>query len=277
MDTNCLLGLAEAYADHEGIAETTAAKRAAGNALVFRRLSDGANITIRRAARIIQWFSDHWPAGLPWPQDIPRPPPSPDSPAALADAERLENLNNGGNYSDSGTLDDRGQLADPKALAESLAPLVNDAFIAAYLDTYYQVVRQYRDGARPAGAGRAGRGGGCPLCASRRCPPGCSARGGPLAGGEVVAAARLEKSARLQRVRNLLGDGREHSTLDIVRGARVCAVNSIVHELRCNGLEIDCRIVIDPADGARTWLYRMLPASSPNSFRRPAGNRRGDA
>ena len=92
-----------------------------------------------------------------------------------------------------------------------------------------------------------------------------------------MAAARIETSARLQRVRDLLGDGREHSTLDIVRGARVCAVNSIIHELRCNGMLIDCRIITNPADGARTWLYRMLPASSPNSSRRPAGNRRGDA
>ena len=31
-----------------------------------------------------------------------------------------------------------------------------------------------------------------------------------------MAAARIETSARLQRVRDLLGDGREHSTLDIV-------------------------------------------------------------
>ena len=27
-------------------------------------------------ARALQWFSDHWPLGLPWPADIPRPEPS---------------------------------------------------------------------------------------------------------------------------------------------------------------------------------------------------------
>lgn len=25
--------------------------------------------------RIVQWFSDHWPADLEWPSDIPRPAP----------------------------------------------------------------------------------------------------------------------------------------------------------------------------------------------------------
>lgn len=46
--------------------------------------------------------------------------------------------------------------------------------------------------------------------------------------------ARIEKSPRLQRVAALLQDGRWHSTLDIVIGAGVCAVNSCVAELRAN-------------------------------------------
>ena len=53
-------------------------------------------------------------------------------------------------------------------------------------------------------------------------------------------AARIEDSPRLQRVAALLADGAEHSTLDIVAGAGVCAVNSIVAELRENGLQIAC-------------------------------------
>ena len=84
---------------------------------------------------------------LPWPADIPRPEPAPDSPAAQAEAERLDNLNNSPGYSDSPfALDDRGRLADPRALAAHLAPLDSDDWIAAYLDSYYQVVRQYADG-----------------------------------------------------------------------------------------------------------------------------------
>jgi biotin operon repressor len=64
-------------------------------------------------------------------------------------------------------------------------------------------------------------------------------------------AARLEKSARLQRVAALLSDGREYSTLDIVIGASVCAVNSCIAELRENGFRIACRRVGD------VWYYRM--------------------
>lgn len=64
-------------------------------------------------------------------------------------------------------------------------------------------------------------------------------------------AARLARSPRLRRVLALLSDGREHSTLEIVTGAKVCAVNSIIAELRVNGAEINCRRVGD------VWLYRM--------------------
>jgi uncharacterized protein YerC len=66
-----------------------------------------------------------------------------------------------------------------------------------------------------------------------------------------VKAARLETSPRLQRVATLLADGREYSTLDIVIGASVCAVNSCIAELRANGYAIACRRVGD------VWFYRM--------------------
>jgi len=67
----------------------------------------------------------------------------------------------------------------------------------------------------------------------------------------MMNAARLENSPRLQRVAALLADGREYSTLDIVIGAGVCAVNSCVAELRANGFAIACR-----REGDR-WLYRV--------------------
>ena len=54
-------------------------------------------------------------------------------------------------------------------------------------------------------------------------------------------AARLSRSARLRRVQELLRDGRERSTRDIVRAAHVCAVNSCIAELRGNGAVIEGR------------------------------------
>ena len=70
-------------------------------------------------------------------------------------------------------------------------------------------------------------------------------------------AARLDRSERLQRVHGLLADGIERTTLEIVNAAKVCAVNSIVAELRWNGLYIECRRGRDPVTGRPVWLYRM--------------------
>jgi hypothetical protein len=63
--------------------------------------------------------------------------------------------------------------------------------------------------------------------------------------------ARLAHSPRQQRVLRVLSDGREHSTQAIIREARVCAVNSIVAELRCNGIPVCCR------QERRVWYYRL--------------------
>ena len=79
-------------------------------------------------------------------------------------------------------------------------------------------------------------------------------------------AARLDHSPRLQRVHALLSDGVERSTLEIVTGAQVCAVNSCVAELRANGFYIECRQTRDSETGRMIWLYRMPFAGglSPN-------------
>lgn len=64
-------------------------------------------------------------------------------------------------------------------------------------------------------------------------------------------AAKLSKSARLQRVAAILQDGAEHSTMEIIERAHVCAVNSIVAELRANGRTIHCQ------RRGNAWFYRM--------------------
>ena len=69
-------------------------------------------------------------------------------------------------------------------------------------------------------------------------------------------AASLERSPRLRRALELLSDGRERSTLEIIAGARVCAVNSVIAELRQGGLNIFCRQDRETS-GERVWLYRL--------------------
>ncbi|MCX8016637.1 MAG: hypothetical protein N2690_01850 [Rhodocyclaceae bacterium] len=71
-----------------------------------------------------------------------------------------------------------------------------------------------------------------------------------------MRAARLERSARLQRVAELLADGRWYSTLDIIVGAGVCAVNSCIAELRQNGIPIECRRV-----ARERFEYRRMDVS----------------
>ena len=70
-------------------------------------------------------------------------------------------------------------------------------------------------------------------------------------------AADLQNSDRLQRVLAFLRDGAEHSTLAIITGAQVCAVNSCVAELRVHGYSITCRQQADPITGNRIWLYQL--------------------
>jgi hypothetical protein len=64
-------------------------------------------------------------------------------------------------------------------------------------------------------------------------------------------AASIDKSERLGRVLDLLSEGGEFSTLDIIKQANVCAVNSIVAELRQNGFGIECQRRGDK------WFYRL--------------------
>lgn len=64
-------------------------------------------------------------------------------------------------------------------------------------------------------------------------------------------SAILSKSQRLQRVLKVLSDTKPHTTREIIRKASVCAVNSIVAELRCNGYKIECQ-----RNGGK-WFYWM--------------------
>lgn len=64
-------------------------------------------------------------------------------------------------------------------------------------------------------------------------------------------AADANKSKRLLRVLGVLSDGREHSTLDLLTNAQVCAVNSCVAELREANHDIRCQ------RRGGVWFYRL--------------------
>ena len=66
-------------------------------------------------------------------------------------------------------------------------------------------------------------------------------------------AAKLDNSARLQRVLSLLLDLEPHTTRDIMRRAYCCAVNSCISELRANGYDIACKQV-----GRGRYEYRLV-------------------
>ena len=82
-----ILRLSEIYGAARRLKESSVSTYATGSGDMLSRLRGTderrpADITTRRAARIIQWLADNWPADAPWPPDIPRPSPSPGAPAA---------------------------------------------------------------------------------------------------------------------------------------------------------------------------------------------------
>lgn len=67
-------------------------------------------------------------------------------------------------------------------------------------------------------------------------------------------------SPRLRRVLALLSDGKPRTTRDIVRRARVMAVNAVVAELRQHGAEIKCVRQAAPNGGGWRFYYTMTKA-----------------
>ena len=70
-----IVKLIELLAQARNLSPRTIARYATGSGDMYDRLVAGCDMTIRRATRVTQWFSDHWPEDLDWPEDIPRPAP----------------------------------------------------------------------------------------------------------------------------------------------------------------------------------------------------------
>ena len=69
-----LIMLVEAYTDATGLSESYVSRLAIGSWDIFHRLRAGKAITDKRAERVTQWFSNHWPNGKAWPKGVERPP-----------------------------------------------------------------------------------------------------------------------------------------------------------------------------------------------------------
>ena len=65
--------LIRAWAAGRGISVSYASRLATGSGDTVVRIEErGMSLTARRARRIIEYLSDHWPEGLEWPPDVPR-------------------------------------------------------------------------------------------------------------------------------------------------------------------------------------------------------------
>jgi len=77
-----ITNLIKLYAEAVGRSPSTVSRWLRLGGDFIPRMMRGGKITTHVAARVFQWFSDHWPADLDWPSDIPRPAPTPGSPAS---------------------------------------------------------------------------------------------------------------------------------------------------------------------------------------------------
>lgn len=69
--------------------------------------------------------------------------------------------------------------------------------------------------------------------------------------------AHLATSPRLRRALAVLQAANgEISTLELANKARICAVGSVISELRMNGAEITCRQQF--VAGERRWFYTLI-------------------
>ncbi|MDE0025442.1 MAG: hypothetical protein OXP69_13620 [Spirochaetaceae bacterium] len=71
-----LVTLADGYARWRGVSLWRVGHLAAGRGSFFVDLRDGRrHCQTNTYSRVLQWFSDHWPADLAWPGEVTRPAP----------------------------------------------------------------------------------------------------------------------------------------------------------------------------------------------------------
>ena len=74
-----LVVLSEVFAAHRGVSLWRVGHLAANRGSFFVDIKNHKrHCQTNTHTRVLQWFSDHWPAGLEWPADILRPLPTTD-------------------------------------------------------------------------------------------------------------------------------------------------------------------------------------------------------
>ena len=72
-----IVDLISIFARGRKVTISTASRLLTGSGDTVSRICAVMSITPRRAEKIIQMASTHWPADTPWPSDIPRPVSNP--------------------------------------------------------------------------------------------------------------------------------------------------------------------------------------------------------
>jgi len=80
-------------------------------------------------------------------------------------------------------------------------------------------------------------------------------------------SAKLENSPRLQRVLSFLRRSRKPTTREIIAACDVCAVNSIIAELKDNGFNIVCTAVKGEKG---VYQYELIEADQLSLFGKAA-------
>jgi len=70
-----ILSVADAYAAacEPPASLTTVSFRAFGDSKKLQAMRDGADLTLKRAATALEWFSLNWPSNAVWPDGVARP------------------------------------------------------------------------------------------------------------------------------------------------------------------------------------------------------------
>jgi light-regulated signal transduction histidine kinase (bacteriophytochrome) len=68
-----LIDLAAVFEQGAEVSRATIGKRALNDNTFYARIETGAGFNIKTFDRLIQWFSDNWPADVTWPAGIDRP------------------------------------------------------------------------------------------------------------------------------------------------------------------------------------------------------------